>query len=153
MTGLSNLGNTCFMNVVLQILCHTEPLQQYFVQPLISPMSPNVTSATLAIPDRAGRVTRQSLAKHREISIWTEFCELVHEMWTTRLQMLTPDSFLESIWKVVPMFRGYQQQDAQEFIRYLIDKMHLELSSRKGRTIIMQSFQGSLFNEVTCLEC
>ena len=46
------------------------------------------------------------------------------------------------------MFAGYQQQDAQEFIRALLDKMHEELNEKKGKTLIMQMFQGLFVNEV-----
>ena len=64
-------------------------------------------------------------------------------------------------------FRGYQQQDAHEFMRYLLDRLHTELLSLlpypnnnspfigpKGKsTIVTAIFGGLLQNEVTCLEC
>lgn len=70
------------------------------------------------------------------------------DMWDTSAKVISPDTFLHAVWKVMPSFHGYQQQDTQEFLRYLIDAMHSELSAVKGRTIIMDIFQGSLSNKV-----
>lgn len=69
------------------------------------------------------------------------------------------------IWKVVPRFRGYQQQDAHEFLRYVLDRLHTELqqllpdvnlkegtyiSSMKGRnSIVTTVFGGTLQSEVS----
>ena len=64
-------------------------------------------------------------------------------------------------------FRGYQQQDAHEFMRYLLDRLHTELLTLlpypnsnspfigpKGKsTIVTAIFGGLLQNEVTCLVC
>ncbi len=48
-------------------------------------------------------------------------------------------------------FRGYQQQDAQEFIRYLLDRIHSELVFRKKlkSTLILNIFQGTLINQAS----
>ncbi len=64
-------------------------------------------------------------------------------------------------------FRGYQQQDAHEFMRYLLDRLHTELLAvlpypnnkslyigPKGKsTIVSAIFGGILQNEVNCLIC
>lgn len=37
--------------------------------------------------------------------------------------------FLSAVWRVVPRFCGYQQQDAHEFMRYLLDRIRGELQT------------------------
>ena len=80
---------------------------------------------------------------------------------------ISPESLFSVIWKVVPRFRGYQQQDAHEFMRYLLDRLHTELLTLlpypdsnspyiglKGKsTIVTAIFGGILQNEVNCLIC
>ena len=55
-------------------------------------------------------------------------------------------------------FRGYQQQDAHEFMRYLLDKLHTELtqalksrtSEEAENTIVSDIFGGVLQSDVSC---
>jgi ubiquitin carboxyl-terminal hydrolase 3 len=67
------------------------------------------------------------------------------------------------------LYRGYQQQDAHEFMRVLLDRLHSELLLllpypagedapyvlNRGRrsTIVSAIFGGILQNEVHCLAC
>jgi ubiquitin C-terminal hydrolase len=74
-------------------------------------------------------------------------------MWEADQKSISPDDFLQFMRKALPQFGGYQQQDAQEFLRALLDKMHCELETRKGRTMIMQLFQGHFMNQITCDSC
>lgn len=72
----------------------------------------------------------------------------------------------------MPRFRGYQQQDAHEFLRYMLDRLHTELlgilpypsknynnshnlylGPTGKSTIVTAIFGGVLQNEVTCLVC
>lgn len=69
-------------------------------------------------------------------------------MWESQDRSISPDIFLQFVRKNLPAFGGYQQQDAQEFIRALLDKIHSELEIKKGRTMIMQIFQGNFINRV-----
>jgi ubiquitin C-terminal hydrolase len=74
-------------------------------------------------------------------------------MWESPQKSISPDSFLQFMRKALPQFGGYQQQDAQEFLRALLDKMHCELETRKGRTTIMQLCQGHFLNQISCNVC
>ena len=87
---------------------------------------------------------------------------------------ISPESLFQAIWKVVPRFRGYQQQDAHEFLRYMLDRLHTELllllpgrfrsldrtedvvkaaSLVKSPSMVTSVFGGTLQSEVTCLSC
>jgi ubiquitin carboxyl-terminal hydrolase 3 len=100
-------------------------------------------------------------------SICDEFYLLIREM-TKGDSFVSPNTFLSAIWKVLPSFKGYKQQDAQEFMRCLLDRMDYELqekNKKKGisskpsdQSSLQESQIGTLFggllqNEITCLKC
>lgn len=112
-------------------------------------------------------------------SLVEEFRKTLCSLWQGSQTAFSPDSLFYAIWKIMPSFRGYQQQDAHEFMRYLLDHLHRELqysrngashpvspqdgvrlSTAEGRccingtaSVVTSIFGGILQNEVNCLIC
>ena len=56
-------------------------------------------------------------------------------MWSGRWGVLTPTSLVLAVWRFMPHFRGYQQQDAMEFFQTLSDCLNEELKVRWHTTV------------------
>ncbi|CAG2101490.1 unnamed protein product [Medioppia subpectinata] len=162
--GLRNLGNTCFMNAVLQSLSNIQQFSCYFKQlPALDKHRWNGSRTAIA---SAKRMTDGDALLAEELR------KTMISLWEGSKSAISPESLFSVIWKVVPRFRGYQQQDAHEFLRYMLDRLHTELlgivpntikrhnntrnflQSPTGKsTIVTSIFGGVLQNEVTCLVC
>jgi len=117
LVGLRNLGNTCFMNSILQCLCKTKLLRDYFgkkqyLQDLNEDHAP----------------TRGRLAK--------AFGQLMNDMWSkSDHEYITPSLLKAEVQKYAVRFSGYHQQDAQEFLRFFIEGVHDDLNSVKRKPV------------------
>ncbi|KAK2167378.1 hypothetical protein NP493_1276g00053 [Ridgeia piscesae] len=49
-------------------------------------------------------------------------------LWTTNESSVSPNDFKSRISKFAPRFVGYNQQDAQEFLIYLLEGLHEDLN-------------------------
>lgn len=155
-SGLRNLGNTCFMNAVLQSLSNIHSFCGYIKQ------LPSLETKLA----KKKHYTRQC-KDGDEVFLVEELRKTLVSLWQGSKTAISPEALFSVIWKVVPRFRGYQQQDAHEFMRYLLDRLHTELLTllpypnynspfigAKGKsTIVTSIFGGLLQNEVTCLVC
>lgn len=137
-TGLRNLGNTCFMNTVLQALSNTAEFRNFFVHLMAPDEEEGRSGNPPAVILNGKRYTRQptldlldTIRKHvpklEEVSLAMEVHSLLRVLWSGKWAVVTPFALLESVWKFVPKFRNRQQQDAQEFLCYLFDRLQLEL--------------------------
>jgi ubiquitin C-terminal hydrolase len=114
--GLTNVGNTCYMNAGLQALVGTPPLVsglRLLYQPLIPPGSQYVAA-------RQGSPAQRAVLKRLE--------HLVLRMSTTEDPSVTPSEVLQAVVQVNPSFAGFQQQDAQELIRCVLGAVQEESS-------------------------
>ncbi|XP_013362120.1 PREDICTED: ubiquitin carboxyl-terminal hydrolase 20 isoform X2 [Chinchilla lanigera] len=104
LTGMKNLGNSCYMNAALQALSNCPPLTQFFLE--------------------CGGLVRTD----KKPALCKSYQKLVSEVWhKKRPSYVIPTSLSHGIKLVNPMFRGYAQQDTQEFLRCLMDQLHEEL--------------------------
>ncbi|KAJ6659881.1 hypothetical protein lerEdw1_018337 [Lerista edwardsae] len=111
---------------------------------------------------------KEPSSKH--ISLCHELHTLFRVMWSGKWASVSPFAMLHSVWSLIPAFRGYDQQDAQEFLCELLDKVQQELESEgtKRRILIPFSqrkltkqvlkvvntiFHGQLLSQVTCITC
>ncbi|XP_054707898.1 ubiquitin carboxyl-terminal hydrolase 3-like [Uloborus diversus] len=156
--GLRNLGNTCFMNAVLQSLSNIQQFSYYFKQ------LPSLEHKNHKNGKKTNHIKKTDSGD--EILLAEELRKTLISLRQGSKSAISPESLFAVIWKVVPRFRGYQQQDAHEFLRYMLDRLHMELLKilpypkdnnfigAKGKaTIVTTIFGGILQNEVTCLVC
>ncbi|KAF6208082.1 hypothetical protein GE061_016532 [Apolygus lucorum] len=158
--GLRNLGNTCFMNAVLQSLSNIEEFCLYFKK---------MPSLEAAVRSRSKVYQSRSLKEVKDAIVAEELRKVLINLTDQGAKgAISPESLFLVIWKVVPRYRGYAQQDAHEFLRYMLDRLHTELLhllpdfslkesqfiSHKNKTSIVTSvFGGTLQSEVRCLNC
>uniref|UniRef100_A0A6Q2Y4Z0 Ubiquitin carboxyl-terminal hydrolase n=1 Tax=Esox lucius TaxID=8010 RepID=A0A6Q2Y4Z0_ESOLU len=104
LTGMKNIGNSCYMNAALQALSNCPPLTQFFL-------------------DCSGLVRTD-----KKPALCKSYQKLISELWhKKRPSYVVPTSLSQGIKLVNPIFRGYAQQDTQEFLRCLMDQLHEEL--------------------------
>uniref|UniRef100_T1GHH2 ubiquitinyl hydrolase 1 n=1 Tax=Megaselia scalaris TaxID=36166 RepID=T1GHH2_MEGSC len=103
--GLRNIGNTCFMNSVIQCLSHTNELTKF--------------------------LKSQTYIKNttKDQQILHEFAKLIREMWTPNIGSVTPHELKSAFSSKHRMYSGYNQQDSQEFLRFFLDSLHCALNS------------------------
>uniref|UniRef100_H3B5N3 Ubiquitin carboxyl-terminal hydrolase n=1 Tax=Latimeria chalumnae TaxID=7897 RepID=H3B5N3_LATCH len=109
-TGLVNLGNTCFMNSVIQSLSNTRELRDYFhdrsFETEINYSNPLGTGGRLAIG----------------------FAVLLRALWKGTHHAFQPSKLKAIVASKASQFTGYVQHDAQEFMAFLLDGLHEDLN-------------------------
>ena len=158
--GLRNLGNTCFMNSILQCVAHTPG----FIDSLLSSL-------------------RTDINRHSKLrgQLAERFAELMEEMRNSRTAV-SPDQVKHMVGRFAPQFSGYMQQDAHEFLRFLLDGLHEDLNriqrkqpykelegggtdyarvasewfqyhKNRDDSVVTDYFRGQLLSIITCSRC
>jgi ubiquitin C-terminal hydrolase len=117
LTGLANLGNTCFINALLQIISHTYELN--------------------ALLD--GEEYKKKLNDSPDSKLLVSWDELRLLMWSENCT-ISPGGFIHDIRKISKqknnsMFASMSQNDMPEFLTFLFDIFHNALKRKVSMTV------------------
>ncbi|KAM4702191.1 ubiquitin carboxyl-terminal hydrolase 16 isoform 1-T2 [Discoglossus pictus] len=115
--GLSNLGNTCFFNAVMQNLSQTPTLRE-----LLNEVKLTGKTVKIELPDTQLTVKPEQQPGPLTLAM----SQFLTDMQETKKGVVTPKELFSQVCKKAIRFKGYQQQDSQELLRYLLDGMRGE---------------------------
>lgn len=137
--GLANLGNTCFLNSVLQCLTYTQPLVAYFQS--------GRHKATCRV---AGFCAMCTLQDHVMIAL------------DSSGKILSPTTLVRNLRCISRNFRISRQEDAHEYMVNLMEAMHKcclpagitsESPVAYEKSFVHKIFGGRLISQVKCTQC
>ncbi|MCJ1372960.1 hypothetical protein MMC20_004186 [Loxospora ochrophaea] len=132
--GMYNLGQTCYMSVILQAMIHNPFMPKHF---LSSRHDTTECTEDLCIP----------------CAMIGSFADVLA---TEKTEGHGPVELLFKTWKHNPNLAGYKQQDAHEFFQFLVDQLHTTTGSANKKAcdcLYHNVFYGKLNSSVTCLAC
>lgn len=149
--GLNNLGNTCFFNSVMQCLAQTRPLTLLIDEQTSCGASFTVSGSSLQSQEESecsdGGALRLSDV-YSDLSVklaaggplLSSLAAFLREMLSTsKSSVISPGQVFSQVVRVSNKFRGMQQQDSHELLRYLMEGLRTEESKRQ-KTAILKYF-------------
>ncbi|KAL3853771.1 hypothetical protein ACJMK2_017284 [Sinanodonta woodiana] len=132
--GLSNLGNTCFMNSVIQCMSNVPLLTQYFLKRnWIEEINEN-----------------NPLGMHGEIA--RSYAELIQMMWSGKHSYTAPRNFKYAVGRFAPQFSGEKQHDCHDLMAFLLNGLHEELNRIRQKPYIEMRDADGRSDEVVAAE-
>uniref|UniRef100_A0A8C4YZ45 Ubiquitin carboxyl-terminal hydrolase n=1 Tax=Gadus morhua TaxID=8049 RepID=A0A8C4YZ45_GADMO len=122
--GLSNLGNTCFFNAVIQNLSQTQLLRG-----VLNQLTENKSSLKIT-PTASSNLAPMEVHLETPGSLTLAMSHLLNEITECKKGVVTPRELFSQVCKKAARFKGFQQQDSQELLRYLLDGMRAEETKR-----------------------
>jgi ubiquitin carboxyl-terminal hydrolase 8 len=116
--GLQNLGNSCFLNSILQCLNHIQPLTQYFLK------------------DHYLQDINKSNPLGSCGQVSEAYAGLLQKVWSGEYSILAPRLLKQTVASFAPQFDNSYQHDSQEFCQFLLDGLHEDLNRVKKKPYV-----------------
>ena len=117
LSGLRNHGNTCYMNAIVQCLSNTDLLAEYFVLERYR----TDLSHSKKLSKKFSAITKGEVTEQLAV--------LLRAIWSCKYSPHHTTEFKRTVAKHGGQFRGNEQHDAQEFLIWLLDRVHEDLNS------------------------
>eukprot|EP01001_Neometanema_parovale_P008821 NODE_507_length_2389_cov_19.817741_g481_i0.p1 GENE.NODE_507_length_2389_cov_19.817741_g481_i0~~NODE_507_length_2389_cov_19.817741_g481_i0.p1 ORF type:complete len:728 (+),score=168.52 NODE_507_length_2389_cov_19.817741_g481_i0:76-2259(+) len=117
--GLHNMGNTRYMNAVLQVLAHIAPFRNYVAS-----------------------IGKSQATRHQDVQGFDPYSslqKLFDEMSSANRRAILPEYLYTNIKRLSPLFRKGNQEDAAEFAVQLLDACHCASLRAAGGVIDRKS--------------
>lgn len=116
--GLHNLGNSCYMNSILQCINHIKPITQHFrTGDYIKEVNKNNPLGS------GGRVARA-------------YASFLNDIWAGEYSCMAPRILKQTVSLFAPQFSGNHQHDSHEFCQYFMDGLHEDLNRVKSKPYV-----------------
>ncbi|XP_051576654.1 ubiquitin carboxyl-terminal hydrolase 45-like isoform X2 [Myxocyprinus asiaticus] len=160
--GINNLGNTCFFNAVMQNLSQTHMLNE-----LIQEVKEKGHKMKIC-PTTETNLGPLTVTLPRPEPLTSAMFLFLQNMKEPGKGPVSPKILFNQLCQKAPRFKGYQQQDSQELLHYLLDSMRVE-ETKRIKAGILKAFnnptektadeetkrqvKGELNSTIMCEEC
>ena len=121
LSGMYNLGNTCYFNSVLQCLSHCKIIQEF----------------SYTIPTPSSKNSKPGDKQIYNENIALTFFSLVKSIWSGEYSVVTPKAIRNLLCDKYDQFKGFAQQDAQELLLILLDELNISLTQTSLKEMIV----------------